>query len=221
MEGRSVLQWDKDDCAAAGPREVRPARPRHAHDAAHRGRPRARVRRRRHRPRDDPAGGRGLRPVVRGRHRRRVPGREPRADGDAAAAAAALLLRPRGGSRVDPARSDPGRLGAPVPPAPQRRGGGHLHPPAHRAVPEEDARRAAVPGAAHAARGRLRGVQRGRSRPAAPGDGIEAFAGAHGAHARAVDGRAWPSAASPATPPRRSTRSWRRSRASGSPRATR
>ena len=132
MEGRSVLQWDKDDCAAAGPREVRPARPRHAHDAAPRGRPRARVRRRRHRSRDDPAGERGLRPVVRGRHRRRVPGREPRADGDAAAPAAAQLLRPRGGSRVDPARPDPGRLGAPVPPAPQRRGGGHLHPSAHR-----------------------------------------------------------------------------------------
>ena len=88
MEGRSVLQWDKDDCAAAGPREVRPARPRHAHDAAPRGRPRARARRRRRRSRHDPAGERGLRPVVRGRHRRRVPGGEPRADGHAAAAAA-------------------------------------------------------------------------------------------------------------------------------------
>ena len=88
----------------------------------------------------------------------------------------AQLLRPRGGGRADPARPDPGRFGAPVPPAPQRRGGDHLHPSAHRAVPEEDARCAALPGAAHAARGRLRGVQRGRGRPAPPGDGIEAFA---------------------------------------------
>ena len=45
---------------------------------------------------------------------------------------------------------DPGRVGAPVPPAPQRRGAGHLPAPAARAVPGEDARRAAVPGAAHA-----------------------------------------------------------------------
>ena len=71
-----------------GAREVRPARARDAHDAAPRGRPRARARRRRDRPRDHPAGGRGLRPALRGRHHRRVPGREPRADGHAAAAAA-------------------------------------------------------------------------------------------------------------------------------------
>ena len=69
-------------------REVRPARPRHADDAAPRGRHGARPGRR-HRPRDDPAGERGVRPLVRGRHRRRVPGGEPGADGDAAAPAAA------------------------------------------------------------------------------------------------------------------------------------
>ncbi len=89
MEGRSVLQWDKDDCAAAGLVKFDLLGLGHADDAAHRGRPRARVRRRRHRPRDDPAGERGLRPAVRGRHGRRVPGGEPRPDGDAAAAAAA------------------------------------------------------------------------------------------------------------------------------------
>ena len=70
------------------PGEVRPPRPRHAHDVAHRGGSRARVRRCRRRSRDDPAGERGLRPVVRGRHRGRVPSGEPRADGHAAAAAA-------------------------------------------------------------------------------------------------------------------------------------
>ena len=61
MEGRSVLQWDKDDCAAAGSGEVRPARPRDAHDAAPRGRPRPRARAGRGRPRHHPAGARGLR----------------------------------------------------------------------------------------------------------------------------------------------------------------
>ena len=35
MDKRSVLQWDKDDCAAAGSGEVRPARPRHAQSALH------------------------------------------------------------------------------------------------------------------------------------------------------------------------------------------
>ena len=130
----------------------------------------------------------GLRPLVRGRHRRRVPGGEPGPDGDAAAPAAAQLLRPRGRGRAHPARPDPGWFGASVPAAPQRRGGGHVHPSAHEAVPGEDARRAAVPGAAHAARGRLRGIQRGRSRPAAPGDGLEAQPGAHGADARAAHG---------------------------------
>ncbi len=90
---------------------------------------------------------------------------------------------------LDPSRPDPGRLGAPVPPPAQRRGGGHVHPSAHRAVPAQDARRPAVPGAAHAARGRLCGLHRGRSRPAPPGDGLEAQPGSHGAHAGAIDGR--------------------------------
>ena len=88
MEDRSVLQWDKDDCAAAGPGEVRPARARDAHDAAPRRRPRARARRGRGRPRHHPPGARGLRAAERGRHHRRVPGGEPRADGHAAAPAA-------------------------------------------------------------------------------------------------------------------------------------
>ena len=39
MEDRTVLQWDKDDCAAVGPGEVRPARPGHALRAALRRRP--------------------------------------------------------------------------------------------------------------------------------------------------------------------------------------
>ena len=71
------------------PREVRPARPRDAvarcttrstSSAEHRGV--------RGRPRHHPAGRRGLRHVVPRRLGRRVPGREPGADGDAAAAQA-------------------------------------------------------------------------------------------------------------------------------------
>ena len=69
------------------------------------------------------------------------------------------VLRPRGGGRAHPARADPGRLGAPVPAPAQRRGGGHLPAPAPRAVPAQDARRAAVPGAAHADGDRRRGLQ--------------------------------------------------------------
>ncbi len=57
------------------------------------------------------------------RHGRRLPDREPGADGDAAAAQAAQVLRSRrrGGHRA--ARAHPGRHGAPVPATPQRRGG--------------------------------------------------------------------------------------------------
>ena len=59
----------------------------------------------------------------------RVPGRVARADGHAAAAQAAQLLRPRLRGRADPARPDPGRLGAPVHPAQERRGADHLPAP--------------------------------------------------------------------------------------------
>ena len=62
------------------PREVRPAGPRDAHDAAPGRRPRARARRHRDRYRHHPAGARGLHAAVRGRHHRRVPGGEPRLD---------------------------------------------------------------------------------------------------------------------------------------------
>ncbi len=89
---------------------------------------------------------------------------------------------------LDPPRSDPGRFGAPVPAAPQRRGGGHVHPPAHQAVSGKDARGTAVPRTAHAARGRLRGFHRGRGRPAPAGDGFETQPGADGTDARTADG---------------------------------
>ena len=87
---------------------------------------------------------------------------------------AAHLLRPGGGGGADPARPDPGWVGAPVHPAPQRVGAGHLRPPGHEAVARQDAGHPAVPGAADATRGGRRGVRRGRGRPAAPGDGRQA-----------------------------------------------
>ena len=104
--------------------EVRPARPRDARGAARVHRPRAGgARRRRRRPGHDPAGGRGVRHALPGRLGGRVPGGEPGPDGHAAPAAAPRVLRPRGGGGPHPPRSDPGRLGAPLHPAPQRPGG--------------------------------------------------------------------------------------------------
>ena len=124
MPNRSVLQWDKDDCAYAGlvkfdllglgmltalrdcfelVEQAHGVRWTLALDPA--GRP--------WRLRDAP--GRG--------HRRGVPGRVAGADGDAAAAAAGEVLRPGGRGRADPAGPDPGRLGAPVhAPSARRRG---------------------------------------------------------------------------------------------------
>ena len=48
---------------------------------------------------------------------------------------AANVLRPRRRGRADPAGADPGRLGAPVHPPPQRPGAGHVPPPAAREQP--------------------------------------------------------------------------------------
>ena len=99
---------------------------------------------------------------------------------------APLLLRPRRRDRPHPPRPHPGRLGAPLHPAPQRRRAGHLPPPPHRGGAGQDPRRAAVPGAAHAARHRRRRVHRGGVRPAPPGHGVQAQPGADGAAAPAL-----------------------------------
>ena len=74
---------------------------------------------------DDPAGRPcRLRHAVPGRYGRRVPGREPRPDELPAAHAPAHLLRPRHRGRDRPAGSHSGRHGAPLHPAPARRGRG-------------------------------------------------------------------------------------------------
>ncbi len=107
MPGRVVVQWDKDDCADLGIIKI---------DLLGLGMLAvleeaiplvARARRRRvdlaHLPPDDPG---GLCDAAAGRHGRRVPGREPRADGDAAADEAAHVLRPGGRGRDHPSRPD-------------------------------------------------------------------------------------------------------------------
>ena len=140
MPGRTVLQWDKDDCAAIGLVKF-DLLGLGMLDALHRavdqvrtstGSPR--------RPRGAAPGGRRLRPAVRGRHRRGLPGRVARADGDAAARAAAVLLRPGDRGGADPPRPDPGPRGEPLHPPAPRRGAGHLPAPATRADPRAHAR---------------------------------------------------------------------------------
>ena len=69
----------------------------------------------------------------------------------------------------------------PVHPPPQRAGADHLSAPAARELARQDARCAAVPGAADADGDRRRRVHAGRGRRAAPGDGLEARQGADGA----------------------------------------
>ncbi len=87
MENRSVLQWDKDDCAAVGPGQDRPPGPRDAHRPAPGRRPRPGGPRGRRRPGHHPPGGRRLRDALPGRLGGRVPGREPGPDGHPAPAA--------------------------------------------------------------------------------------------------------------------------------------
>ncbi len=117
---------------------------------------------------------------------RGVPGGVPRADGHAAPAEAAGVLRPGRRGGADPARPDPGRLGAPLHPPAQRAGGVGARPPAAQERAGQDAGRAAVPGAAHADRGGRRRLLRRRRRRAAPRDGRQAVDGEDGAAARPV-----------------------------------
>ena len=113
MEDRTVIEWDKDDLDRARHPEDRRAGARHAdlHPAGLRADREALwlpFRARHHAGR----GPRGLRDAVPRRFARRLPGRKPRPDDDAAAAEAARVLRSRhrGGDRA--AGPDPGRHGA-------------------------------------------------------------------------------------------------------------
>ena len=77
---------------------------------------------------------------------------------------AAQLLRPGDRDRADPARPDPGRLGASLHPPPARPRAGDLPAPDAGAAARADARHPAVPGAADAA-GRRRSPTSPRPRP--------------------------------------------------------
>ena len=116
MENRTVLQWDKDDCAAAGLVKfdllglgmlsalhyTTDLVAEHHGVEIDLGRPRP-VRRR-------------LSHAVSSRFDRRVPGGVPGPDGHPAPPQTPHLLRPRGGGGTDPPRADPGRLGPPLHP---------------------------------------------------------------------------------------------------------
>jgi hypothetical protein len=172
MADRTVIQWDKDDLEELGLFKVDLPRSRCPEPRRSRAAHAARAPRSRARARDDPGrGSRDVRDVPRGRHGRRVPDREPRADGDAAAPASRDVLRPRDRDQHRAAGADRGRHGAPLPAATARRGADHVPASEPRAGVEEDARRAAVPGAGDEARGRRRRLhaRRGGSAPARHG----------------------------------------------------
>ena len=102
----------------------RPARPRHALGGRGLRRPDRQSARRDDRPLADPARrSRGLRGDPAGRHRRRLPDREPRADAEPAPHAPGEPRRPDRPGRARPAGADPGQGGPPVhrtPAAPAR-----------------------------------------------------------------------------------------------------
>ena len=121
-------------------------------------------------PRATPEGRPGhLRAAAAGRHRRRLPGREPRPDGHAAAPEARLLLRPGGRGGHHPARPHPGRPGPPVPAAARRARAGPLPRPPPRTHPVPDPGRAALPGADARDRHGHGRLQRRRGREPAQG----------------------------------------------------
>ena len=181
MEGRVVIQWDKDDCADLGIVKVdllglgmlgaiEKMIPMIAGARGREGGPRAPPARRPGGLRDAPEGG----------HDRPLPGGEPRADGVAPPPHADDLLRHRRAGRDHPARADRGRHGPPVLRPAAGQGARRVSAPVPRADPQAHARRAALPGAAPEDRDGRRGLHGRRGRGAAPRDGLQALGGAHG-----------------------------------------
>ena len=186
MEDRTRAAVGQGRLRGGGPGEVRPARPGHAHRAALRRRPRSREHRGvRGRPGHHPAGGRRSTTCCAGPtrsacSRSRAGPRWPRCPGCGPARSTTSWSRWRS--------SGPGPIqGGSVHPYIRRRNGQepvtYLHPLLETSL-AQDARRAAVPGAAHADGHRRGRVHPGRGRPAAPGHGLEAQPRADGAAAR-------------------------------------
>ena len=183
MEGRQMVMWDKDSCSDAGFLKIDllglgmlSAVERCVELIAARRGERIDLSRI---PYDDP---RDLRGHPGGRDHRRLPDREPRADGLAAAHAPGEPRRPHDPGRDRAPRADPGRRGQPLhraPPAPARgpRLRGPLRPPVARAGPARHARHDHLPGPGHRGRDGLRGLLAGRGRGPAPGDEPQALGG--------------------------------------------
>ena len=125
------MQWDKEDCADLGIIKIdllglgmmavlEEAIPLVREHRGRRSRPRPSAGRR----------SRGLRDAFARRHHRGLPGREPRADGDAAADEAAHVLRPGGRGRDHPARTDRRQNGPSLPRPAHRPAAGRLRPSA-------------------------------------------------------------------------------------------
>ncbi len=125
MADRTVLQWDKDDCASAGLVKFdllglgMLSALRYAFELADTGRTLATM------PLDDVE---VYAMLCRADSVGRVPGGVARPDGHPAPAAPGEVLRPGDRGGADPARPDPGRLGAPL--HPPRAGPGEDHLPA-------------------------------------------------------------------------------------------
>ena len=183
MPGRVIVQWDKDDCADLGIvkvdllglgmmavlEEAVPLIQRHEGVDVDYG---------------APAGQRSadLRDAARRRHRRRVPGRIARADGDAAAHASRAFLRPGRRGRDHPPRADRRQDAEPLSHAARRPRGGRLPAPVAGADPGAHAGRAAVSGAADPHRHGRGGILRRPGRGAAARDGFQAIDPAHERH---------------------------------------
>ena len=165
MENRQVIEWDKDDIDALRFMKVDVLGLgmlgclRRAFDLLehHRGQRStlAGI------PPEDPA---TYEMIQQRRHARHVPDRKPGADGDAAPAEAAHLLRSghRGGDR--PPRPDPGRHGASLSAPARGQRAGRLSDTGAGARAGQDAGRAAVPGTGDAGGDRLRRLFR-RAKP--------------------------------------------------------
>ena len=226
MEGRQIVQWDKDSCADAGflkidllglgmlsavercVEEIGRAQGRAARPLADTAR----------RPRDlllDPPR----------RDHRRLPDREPRPDADAPPHPAAGPRRPHGAGGAGAAGADPGRRHPPLHRAAEAaaRGPllrGPLRPPLAGAGPARHPRRDRLPGAGDRGGDGARRLQLRGGRGAAPGDEPEALGGRPARLPRSLRRRRGRARGPESRSPRRSSARSRGSPASASPRPT-